>query len=384
MSASRTDFRSAATLWLALLPWIAVASSVAAAAGQEFRRGGNDGAPPRRDFGDGPPRREFGDGPPPFMREEDWPTEATVKGKGFLFIDGAYVAEPYEIRLADDKLTVNGRELTCFPPPRAFGGRGFGPGRSGELSWRTAVRALRDDLVANSVVLSFAGQPYVMLNPQDSHDVLSSLVRQEGRSAKQLSENKQLPDGFDTKVWDEWIARYQPPDDLRQRAEKCVADYERTQERAEAEIRATQLLSRLNYPLTLASMILSVLAIGHLLGGRPHAGQPTRGVDDSPAMLRAHNWSLFFAAAFSAIDLTWTLAAANANQLHELNPIGSQWIEEPRHLAGFKISITFSALAILWLLRKHKRSQIAAWWICLVLTLLTIRWFAVGSLFMPI
>jgi hypothetical protein len=233
-------------------------------------------------------------------------------------------------------------------------------------------------------VLSFADQPYVALNSQDSHDLLTSLVRQEGRSTRQLAENKQLPEAFDTKVWDEWIRDYRPPDDLQKRAEACVADYERTQEKAEAEIRATQLLSRLNYPLTLASMILSVLAIGHLLGGRPHAGKATRGIDDSPEMLYAHNWSLFFAAAFSAIDLTWTLAAANANQLHELSPIGSQWIEEPRHLAGFKISVTFSALAILWLLRKYKRAQVAAWWICLVLTLLTIRWFAVGSLFMPI
>jgi uncharacterized protein DUF5658 len=280
-------------------------------------------------------------------------------------------------------LSVNGRALTCIPP-RSFGGRGFGPGRSSDSPWRSAVEVLRNDLGNGSVVLSFALQPYVALSPQDSHDLLSSMVRREGRSTKQLAENKQLPAGFDTSVWDEWLHDFQPPDDLRKRAEVVLLHYDQTQQKAEAEIRATQLLSRLNYPLTLASMVLSVLAIGHLLGGRPHAGQSTHGIDDSHQMLRAHNWSLFFAAAFSAIDLTWTLAAANANQLHELNPIGSQWIQEPRHLAGFKISVTFSALAILWLLRKHMRAQIAAWWICLILTLLTIRWFAVGSLFMPI
>jgi hypothetical protein len=33
-------------------------------------------------------------------------------------------------------------------------------------------------------------------------------------------------------------------------------------------------------------------------------------------------------------------------------------------------------------MRKHKRAQIAAWWLCLVLTLVTCRWLVVDSLMM--
>jgi hypothetical protein len=153
------------------------------------------------------------------------------------------------------------------------------------------------------------------------------------------------------------------------------------QQEAESEIRATQWMNRLAYPLIVSSMVLTVLSLGHLLGGRPHAGKPTLGIDATPQMIHALNWSLFFAAAFSSIDLIWTILAASTNQIRELNPIGSQWIGNPRHLAGFKISVTFSCLALLWLLRKHKRAQIAAWWVCLILTLVTIRWLTLNSLF---
>ena len=98
-------------------------------------------------------------------------------------------------------------------------------------------------------------------------------------------------------------------------------------------------------------------------------------------MIKALNWSLLFAAVFSSIDLILTILGANADQIRELNPIGNLWIKDPQHLAGFKVAVTFSCLALLWLLRKYKRAQIAAWWVCLVLTLVTCRWVLMTSLF---
>jgi uncharacterized protein DUF5658 len=280
-------------------------------------------------------------------------------------------------------LLINDRELTCQPPPRSFGGRGFGPPRGGENSWRYMMTELPNQLQNDCVVLSFKDQPYLVLDSATGYDLLKSMTTQAERSLRQVSVMERLPEDFDKKLWDDWIRDFQAPDDLKQRAAYLIASYDSTQREAQAEIRAAQWMNRLAYPLALASMVLIVLSLGHLLGGRPHAGKPTFGVDAAPEMIRALNWSLFFAAAFSSIDLIWTILAANTNQMRELNPIGSHLIEDPRHLAGFKIGITFSCLALLWLLRKHKRAQIAAWWLCLLLTLVTIRWLTFNSLFVP-
>jgi hypothetical protein len=70
--------------------------------------------------------------------------------------------------------------------------------------------------------------------------------------------------------------------------------------------------------------------------------------------------------------------------MQELNPIGSHLIGNPRHLAGFKIGITLPSLLLLWLLRKHKRAQAAAWWLCLILTFVTLRWLTMSPLMAPV
>jgi Domain of unknown function (DUF5658) len=337
-------------------------------------------AQPRSERDGGPPfPRERGPGPPGFSRGIDWPSEA-IATKGFVFLDGEYVAPPYQIRYVDGNMTINDRALTCIPAPRGFGGRGFGPPRAEQPSWRFMVEDLAGHLRSDSVLVSFKDQPYWPLDIGTALDLLASMAKTEGRSLRHVSVRQQLPDKFDKKVWDEWIERFVPSDELKGRAAIWVSNYNDKQERVEGEIEAARWMERLAYPLTVSSMVLIVLSIGHLLGGRPHAGQPTFGVDKSPQMIRALEWSLFFAAAFSSIDLIWTILAASTNQMRELNPIGSHLIENPRHLAGFKIGITFSCLALLWLLRRHKRAQIAAWWVCLILTLVTIRWLAFKSI----
>lgn len=336
------------------------------------QRGRDDG--PGRDGG----RGFGGPGPPRF----DGPTEAKVNDKGFLFIDGEYVAPPYEIRHEGDELTVNNRKLTCLPPPRESSGRGFFGPRPGEGSLRYWVGYLQNQLDQNYVVLSFPEQPNVVFDTTSSYDLLKSFIAQGSRSVRQVSVRDQLPTDFDRKVWDQWIERFVAPGDLEVRAAATARNFEESQRQALADIRAHRLLEQMAYPLAVSGMVMSVLAIGHLLGGRPHAGQSTQGTDPSPQMIRALNWSIAFTVAFSLLDLTWTILALNTKAVSELNPIGSQFIHDPRNLAGFKVSVTFSCLALLWLLRKHKRAQVAAWWLCLILTLVTCRWLLVDTLIM--
>src|SRR5207244_2192121 len=102
----------------------------------------------------------------------------------------------------------------------------------------------------------------------------------------QASVMERLPDEFDKEVWHDWIAKYQPTDELRLRAAAFVASAERSEQKAKLDVAVAKWMAALEYPLSVAGLVISVLAIGHLLGGRPHAGQPTKGLDDSPPMLR--------------------------------------------------------------------------------------------------
>jgi hypothetical protein len=231
--------------------------------------------------------------------------------------------------------------------------------------------------------MSFDGQPFVSFDTSHTYDLLKSMIFTGSRSVRQVAIRNQLPADFNRGVWDDWISNFKPPDELKIRAAAFTNAYEQNQEHALADIRSQRLLEKLAYPLSVSGMVLSVLAIGHLLGGRPHAGKPSRGIDPSPEMIHALNWSIAFAAALSILDLVWTILATSTHTgVTELNPIGNHFIHDPRNLAGFKIGVTFSCLALLWLMRKHKRAQIAAWWLCLVLTLVTCRWLLIDSFYL--
>ena len=248
------------------------------------------------------------------------------------------------------------------------------------------VSEIVQQLAADSIVMSFADQPLVVFGSSGpTYDLLKALTSAdeatdgESKPVSPVSFLDKLPDGFDPGVWENWISGYDPPADLRKRAHTLVASYDANERDAMMAIAATKRLNAWAYPLTLSMMVVTVLALGHLLGGRPHAGKSTAGIDDSPEMLRALNWSLIFVVLLSLLDLTWTILVGQAGQMRELNPVGSHLIQDPRHLAGFKIGATLPSLGLLWLLRRHKRAQVAAWWICLILVFVAFRWVTVNS-----
>lgn len=340
------------------------------------------------------PGRGFGPRGEEFRRP-DLPEEATAS-KGFLFLEGEYIPPPYEIRYVEGEVTVNGVKLTCKPMRNTFGmgygGRSFGGGFSAGRNdpWRPLVNELAQHLATDTVVMSFADQPLVVFaSTRATYDLLKMLTRgsssaTNSNSAKVLpvSYLEQLPESFDREVWDQFMRDFKSPAELTQRGLSLVSAYDKTERDAMSSIAATRRLNSLAYPLTVGLMVVTVLALGHLLGGRPHANHSSTGIDDSPEMIRALNWSLFFVALLSVGDLTLTILASQAGQMREMNPLGSHLIHDPRHLFGFKVGATLPALGLLWLLRRHKRAQIAAWWICLILVIVTFRWLTVNSAFM--
>jgi len=365
------------------------------------------GSAQEHDGGRRPPRYP---GPgPSFQRGFEEPADATL-AKGFAFIEGEYLSPPYELRETADGVYINGRQLRCLLPevenyrgegsrggpghgppgaglpgggPRGDGLRGDGPRGSGMMRGASPLRRLawnaRYQLESNGVLLSFADQPLVTLDGGGSAYALFKLLTTNAEPIRRVSLAERLPDELDRSVWNGWLDRYQAPENLRGRAAALVAAYDASEQQAMSEIAATRRLNALAYPLTLGSFFITVLAVGHLLGGRPHAGKSPFGQDTTPEMIQALNWTLVLLGLLTAMDLAWTILAAQANQMRELNPLGSHLIDNPRQLIGFKVGATFPSLALLWLLRKYKRAQIAAWWICLILTVLAFRWLSYNS-----
>ncbi len=152
-------------------------------------------------------------------RGDDSPLETTVE-KGFLFIDGEYISPPYEIRCDAEKLTVNGREVTCRPPQRDYSGRGFGGfgPRGSDFSLRYFFSQLHSQLSLDFVVMSFEGQPFIGFDASHTYDLLKSLIFTGSRSVRQVAVRNQLPNDFSRPLWDDWISNFKPPDDLKIRA----------------------------------------------------------------------------------------------------------------------------------------------------------------------
>jgi hypothetical protein len=296
---------------------------------------------------------------------------------GYLFLDGEYLSPPYEIRTAGDAVTVNDRAVNC---------RLVEP--ENDRRWRNraeevTAQALDDQLQVGGIVLAFPDQPLVTFpDPHGRWEFFSQIL---GRQVvKQVSLVERLPREFDRQIWDDWVKAYQPPIELRQRAEADLSVFEKAAAEGEAVIAAARRLNQFSYPLTMVGMIATVLGFGHLLSHKPATGGQPLDKDASPDAVRVISWSLLLVVVLSALDLAWTILAYQAGQMREMNPFGSHLVENPQQLMMFKAGATLVTVGLLFGLRTYRRAQLAAWWACLILTLLTARWLTLNSMFIAV
>jgi hypothetical protein len=279
-------------------------------------------------------------------------------GRGYFFLDGEYIEGPYKIRRDGTSVTVNGRALP-------------------EETVRDLRHSLASPLENDSVVVAFAEQPVVALDQMQAVHFLTAIISDEDQKETDAV-LKHLPDTANKDDWRLLLTSYEAPEPLASRARTRVDETKRVLAEGQAAIAATQRLRNFAYPLTICGMIFSVAALGHVLRSAPQ-----RLVNEAVAQLRGQDAviSIVWVLLLSGLDLTWTLLASQAGQMQELNPLGSQLIHDPWLLSAFKIGFTIASCALLVALRKHHRAQIAAWWVCLILTVLTFRWLVLNSLF---
>ncbi len=333
---------------------------------------------------------------------ERWASEL-AEARGWLIVDGQEIPLPCRIVLDGDELKINDHIVTSrlnLPQQAPSGQRGDGSRREAKRGESEVGRrpravtpparfeaiglghAIVQNLVSGNVVIALAGQPLlVVADGKAQYDLLRTLGGDNRPRVAPASFNTYLPRGSDARSFDDWIASFEPSADFRQRALAKVDLYDETEAAAIADIAATRRLNTFSYPLSVLGMVVTTLGIGHLLTHRPPVDVKPLETDASPLALRVLNYSLILVIIYSAIDLTWTILAYQAGEMLELNPLGSQLIHDPLKLIAFKCAATGMGVGLLFFLRKYRKAQLAAWWICLICTLVTARWLTMSQMF---
>ena len=305
-------------------------------------------------------------------------TKHTVEKKvteGFLFVEDRYVSLPYRVGFDENNVFINDIPLDSVVLKNLVTEKSLQNGR-----WlQQGFRRLYLHLTTGGTVVLYGDAPVLLLANSESSNLLKTLIHNsalESLANTGLAGDIQLPG--ERSYWKRFADGFECPQELRVRVGEVLEKERAVEERNLAEIAARKLLSSSSYPLTIFGMLLVVIAFGNLLSNEAPLDIQS---SESPVMDRRVKIFLMLIAAFSILDLIWTLLASRANALTELNPIGSQLIHNPIGLLAFKTLVTVGVIGILFVLRGHRVAQRGAWWACLICTLVTVRWLTFNSMF---
>ena len=305
-------------------------------------------------------------------------TKHTVEKKvteGFLFVEDRYVSLPYRVGFDENNVFINDIPLDSVVLKNLVTEKSLQNGR-----WlQQGFRRLYLHLTTGGTLVLYGDAPVLLLANTESSDLLKTLINNgalESLANTGLAGDIQLPG--ERSYWKRFADGFECPQELRVRVGEVLEKERAVEERNLAEIAARKLLSSSSYLLTIFGMLLVVIAFGNLLSNEAPLDIQS---SESPVMDRRVKIFLMLIAAFSVLDLIWTLLASSANALTELNPIGSQLIHNPIGLLAFKTLVTMGVIGILFVLRGHRVAQRGAWWACLICTLVTVRWLTFNSMF---
>ena len=319
---------------------------------------------------------------------------------GYLFIDCAYVAPPYDISLVDGSITINSTnydasdfgvsESDSRVDNAALGrrrGRGYDSRHAGERRGRSPLHRIYRELeslqIGAVVVMETGSAPMILWPDPDGENFLTAASMPSATRSVEMQVPISIASRNQGKLYRQFLANFEATPSFKNR----LAEDRRRAEVADGELQRELTLKRLTeitiYPLTMLALMLVVFAVGHLMANAQTIFTPD-GSDrleiDPQLVKRNISRSLLIVAGLSFIDLVWTLIAHQSGAMRELNPIGNQLIGNPFLLVLFKTAVTGMSIGLLYWLRTQPLARKATWWCCLVLTLLTARWLTFHSL----
>lgn len=290
---------------------------------------------------------------------------------GSVVLRGQLMEPPYVITRSDDKVLVN-REVVGIA--------------TGHDARQLAARIERH-LFNENWLMVFDPEVIAFVDPEEGMALVGELAR-----ANSVAENvKRIMSfelqGAETVTSGEWqtaLLNFQPDESIVQQYHEYENEMESTnwqsKEDSEESLKVHDSTSTM-YGLSVVGMLLIALSMGTLLGHPPKNSISWSRIVRSPRTLTAMQRCLFLIAAYSLFDLAATLLALKTGHVEELNPFGVGLVLAPAALAAFKVVSTCLGAGLLWKLKNYHGAQVASWWLCMVLTLVTVRWVTVQSLF---
>ena len=313
------------------------------------------------------------------LSKDDGITFAPVTTRGFLILNGKFVLPPYKIGISGDgELVVNGAmfnlesrsERSRFSSRAGYSRSGWNRGQGGRSSFQSQADRIYGLLESESLlILSNEQSQLEMYQDSELLGIIEAMLDKSDASIDAIPKSISIH-----------LSELRSDVELMTRFANFKAAMEAVEQRNHSSTQSALRMDHFAFPLSLVGMVLVVFATGQLLLNPPP--KPNRKVLTDRSEQSSSYTCLFVTliVAFSVLDLFWTILASHDNSMRELNPIGRHLIASPMLLVCFKTLTTGVAVAILLLMRRHRRVHLAAWWLCLLLTMLTARWLMFNSL----
>ena len=294
--------------------------------------------------------------------------------QGTAIIRGHRLKSPLVISRTDNEVIINGEIVAA-----SAGGKA--------IDSRRIMARIERELFHNRYVVTFGTNIVAVTDDEECMRLLGELARESSLHRKIeliLSSTLEGVDHVTTAEWKTALEDFEPDESfVRQYLEyenEMALTNDLSCENSQDSLKVHDSTQTM-YGLSVVGMLLIALSAGTLLGHPPKNSGSWSRIVRSPRTLSAVRRCLILIAAYSLFDLIATLLALRTGHVEEINPFGVGLILAPAALAAFKVSATCLGAGLLWTLKNYHGAQVASWWLCMILTLVTVRWVTVQSLF---
>lgn len=292
---------------------------------------------------------------------------------GFLLLGKTSIVPPYDIKYEGLLCDIAGCQIDLGSI--VYPGRG---GKRGDKAAANAARRLVQQLERGRSLVQFSDHSAVLLDREtDTYYLLKAIISISSGVKPEDVDLTRLAFFRPIETWRSWLRDFEPTREFLDRAKAEIAAIDEVEASNLEANKAARQQGRPLFLLLVSGMVVCVLAIGHLLSHHP----ARESASATPEAMRAFVLSLLLIAALAAFDVAWTVLWTPTGDVIELNPLGSHLIPDARELVVFKCLATLMTVGILVVLRHHRLARLAAWWSCLVLALVAMRWLTINSIF---